>query len=160
MGPHRSFSQAMMSCASRGVRRMPRGGWHHDEPGLADAGAGAQRRRGALREQLLAGGALRRHRLWGDNGYGQLGNNTLSGSSSFTPVQAKNLTGVASVAAGDFHSLALRQDGTVWAWGANEKGQRGNGNQYELYTPRQVTGVSGGTKLAAGHLHSLPFRVL
>jgi len=29
------------------------------------------------------------------------------------------------VAAGAHHSLALRADGTVWAWGASEQGQAG-----------------------------------
>jgi len=28
---------------------------------------------------------------------------------------------------GDAHSIALKSDGTVWAWGANAYGQLGNG---------------------------------
>jgi alpha-tubulin suppressor-like RCC1 family protein len=37
------------------------------------------------------------------------------------------LTGVKAIAAGAIHSLALKADGTVWAWGANGRGQVGDG---------------------------------
>ena len=37
------------------------------------------------------------------------------------------LTGVIALAAGNAHSLALKNDGTVWAWGRNYSGQLGNG---------------------------------
>ncbi|WP_422723927.1 RCC1 domain-containing protein [Hyalangium rubrum] len=70
-------------------------------------------------------------------------------------MQTKNLSGVAFVAAGATHAMAVKSDGTVWAWGSNERGQRGNGDAYDLYTPKQVLGLSGGLKLAAGELHSM-----
>jgi hypothetical protein len=57
---------------------------------------------------------------WGDNTYGQLGNGTLT--SSRTPVQAGNLSGVMAIAGGFAHSLALKSDGTAWAWGWNNYG--------------------------------------
>ena len=38
-------------------------------------------------------------------------------------MQVSGLTGVTAVAAGDFFSLAVRADGTVWAWGDNVHGQ-------------------------------------
>jgi alpha-tubulin suppressor-like RCC1 family protein len=53
---------------------------------------------------------------WGDNGRGQLGNGTLV-SHSPVPVQVQNLDDVTAIAAGWGHSLALCEDGTVWAWG-------------------------------------------
>ncbi|WP_395855720.1 hypothetical protein [Cystobacter fuscus] len=55
---------------------------------------------------------------------GQLGDGTTT--SSRTPVQVKRLSGVVAVSAGFIHSLALRTDGTVWAWGDNAAGQLGN----------------------------------
>ena len=36
-----------------------------------------------------------------------------------TPVQVNGLTNVVGVAAGVYHSAALKSDGTVWAWGYN-----------------------------------------
>ena len=39
------------------------------------------------------------------------------------------LTNVVAVAAGAYHSLALRGDGTVWAWGRNNLGQLGDGTK-------------------------------
>ena len=78
---------------------------------------------------------------WGDNHYGQLGEETWTGS--HTPVQAKGpggsgwLTGVGAVAAGPYHSLAPKTDGTVWAWGENYYGQLGDGTTRYGYTPLQ-----------------------
>ena len=43
------------------------------------------------------------------------------------PVQLQYLGGAAAVAAGGYHTLALKNDGTVWAWGNNSSGQLGDG---------------------------------
>ena len=48
---------------------------------------------------------------WGYNGYGQ----------TIVPVAAQS--GVTAIAAGYYHTVALKNDGTVVAWGANEYGQ-------------------------------------
>ena len=39
------------------------------------------------------------------------------------------------VVAGFAHTVVLRQDGTVWAWGRNEEGQLGNGNRANQFRP-------------------------
>jgi alpha-tubulin suppressor-like RCC1 family protein len=61
---------------------------------------------------------------WGDNADGQLGDGTV-GPVRMTPAQVAGLTGVVAVGAGDLHSLAVKGDGTVWAWGNNDSGQLG-----------------------------------
>ncbi|MFF2149689.1 RCC1 domain-containing protein, partial [Kitasatospora sp. NPDC058190] len=82
---------------------------------------------------------------WGDNFVGELGNGTTSVTPQTTPVQVcapgqtapctRFLTDVRAIATGDqaSHSLALRKDGTVLAWGANGSGQLGDGT---TATPR------------------------
>jgi Regulator of chromosome condensation (RCC1) repeat len=63
---------------------------------------------------------------WGTNSDWELGVTTPSGpGGSDTPVQATGLAQVRSIATGDDHGLALRADGSVWAWGKNDHGQVG-----------------------------------
>jgi len=100
---------------------------------------------------------------WGYNGYGQLGNGTTTNSSTPVPVCAtppaicpgSGLSGMTAIAAGLDHSLALKSDGTVWAWGYNAYGQLGDGTTINRHTPVQVSGLSGVTAIAAGWAHSL-----
>jgi alpha-tubulin suppressor-like RCC1 family protein len=106
---------------------------------------------------------------WGDNFRGQLGNNSPVGSSN-TPVQVTSenglgsLTDVVAVAAGSSHSLAVKSDGTVWAWGYDGFGQLGDSISHpsnQSHKPVQVQDVGGSgfltdaTDIAAGAEHSL-----
>jgi len=95
--------------------------------------------------------------LWatGDNSNGQLGIPT-STTSSNTWVQVGTDANWVQVAAGGFHSLGLRADGSLYAWGANQYGQLGNGNLKATPTPTLVAGTY--TQLAAGQYYSLGLR--
>jgi alpha-tubulin suppressor-like RCC1 family protein len=62
------------------------------------------------------------------------------------------------IAAGAYHSLAVRSDGTVWAWGYNRFGQLGDGTILNRTAPVQVPGLSEVVAVAAGGLHSLAVR--
>ncbi len=89
---------------------------------------------------------------WGLNNYGQLGNGTVAIISEpriATPVQVTNLSGITSIAAGLYHTLALKNDGTVWAWGTNDFGQLGDGTKVDKSTPVQVKGLSDITAISA-----------
>jgi alpha-tubulin suppressor-like RCC1 family protein len=44
------------------------------------------------------------------------------------------------IAAGKRHSLAVKNDGTVWAWGSNFYGELGDGSTTDRTTPAPVTG--------------------
>jgi len=64
---------------------------------------------------------------WGYNNAGQLG--TAGTTSQQTgPVQVGSATDWAVVAVGDSHTMAIKTNGTLWAWGANSNGQLGTGN--------------------------------
>jgi alpha-tubulin suppressor-like RCC1 family protein len=95
---------------------------------------------------------------WGLNGHGALGDGTTTDRS--TPVQVRGLTGVITqVAAGEQFSLALRSDGTVWAWGRNDHGQLGRGttSSGEL-VPARVAVLNRVTKISAGRDFALALR--
>ena len=56
---------------------------------------------------------------------------------------------------GSTHTEALKSDGTVWSWGANESGQLGDGTKTERHAPVQVSAFSGLAPLAAGTSHTV-----
>lgn len=104
---------------------------------------------------------------WGDNSSGQLGdgtNNTSAATKQITVTQsASAINDWAAVAAGDFHTLALKADGTLWAWGDNLSGQLGDGTganirsvPVQIITPnRPLTFNNHWVAVAAGGTHSL-----
>jgi alpha-tubulin suppressor-like RCC1 family protein len=86
---------------------------------------------------------------WGGNGAGQLGRGTVT-AREVTAAPVSGLAGVTKIAAGCGFSLALRSDGTVWAWGFNNVGQLGIGGTASSVVPVKITGVSQVTAIAAG----------
>jgi len=99
---------------------------------------------------------------WGDNSAGQLGDRTTT--DSHHPVQVStssgHLTGVIAIAAGGAHSLALRNDGSVWAWGGPSFGQRatgspGDGSVLAVRVSTPTGDLAGVTAIAAGEDHCL-----
>lgn len=76
------------------------------------------------------------------------------------PTRVAGLTNVASVAAGGSFSLALKQDGTVWAWGKNEIYQLGQGSNVVEYAaePLIVPGLSEVIALCASDNFSLALK--
>ena len=89
---------------------------------------------------------------WGSNDAGRLGNG-VSGSSFPGAVQVKSADGtgflidVKQVSAGGAHSMAVKNDGTVWAWGQNPSGQLGDNTLIESNLPRQVKSSDGASFL-------------
>ncbi|MCM8767581.1 MAG: hypothetical protein NC921_02210 [Candidatus Omnitrophica bacterium] len=94
---------------------------------------------------------------WGDNKYGQLGDGSTINRNY--PVQVKTglkyLKEIIDIKAGAFHILALKKDGTVWAWGNNEFGQLGDGTYQNRYYPVKVKKLKNIVKISCGAFHSL-----
>ncbi len=93
---------------------------------------------------------------------GQIGDNA-SGSANNRklPVQVKGpggsgfLTEVASIEAGQAHSVAAKASGTVWAWGLGTDGRLGNGGTAQQNAPVQSGTLTLVTQIAAGDKHTL-----
>lgn len=108
-------------------------------------------------------GTIADRRVWtsGTNEYGRLGRS--GNGTTLAPVNdpldpTGYLTNVKTVAAGTFHSLVLKNDNTVWAWGRGDSGQLGNGFNTDSQNPvKALGGLTDKTviAIATGAEHSL-----
>ena len=108
---------------------------------------------------------------WGDNDAGQLGNGASGADGvlgkyprpSVAPVRVTDLANIIDIAAGNKHAVALRKDGTVWAWGTRDAGALGGGDAMpagnlrvvSALAPVPVPGLEGISQIAVGGTHSL-----
>lgn len=93
---------------------------------------------------------------WGWEYGGRLGNGKTENNIVSTPVQVSNLTDVVAIDAGASHILALKSDGTVWAWGSNNSGQFGIGTYSSTPQPTPVkTHFTEVVDISAGPNYSL-----
>lgn len=90
-------------------------------------------------------------RAWGHNYFGQVGDGARSDEPVSVPQTVVGLTEVKAIASGGPSALALRSDGTVWAWGENGGGIFGDtGKRSFSATPLEVPGLSDIVAIAAG----------
>ena len=123
---------------------------------------------GAARIVQIAAGAAHQLALrsdgtvfaWGRDDAGQLGLGTASGTPVSKPAPVSGLADVVALCAGTEHSVAVRADGVVFAWGANDAGQLGLGSADGAAhpTPGVVDLLSGVTAVACGRDHTLALR--
>lgn len=99
-------------------------------------------------------------KAFGENASGELGDGTTTDQN--IPVSVVGLSSVISVSGGgdqlEAHSLALKKNGTVWAWGSNLYGALGNASTNPSLTPVQVLLLTGVTKISAGGWHSVALK--
>lgn len=96
---------------------------------------------------------------WGLNFYGQLGDYSTTNRSSPVSVVG-GFTDWSAVSAGVAHTLALRANGTAWAWGRGTDGRLGNNNTATLASSpvSVVGGLTDWCRISAGGYHSLAVR--
>jgi hypothetical protein len=120
--------------------------------GLSDVKAIAAGARHSL--ALLESGTVM---AWGEDASGQLGDGSIVRSQE-APVAVSGLSGVAAVAAGGMHSMALLGGGAVMAWGEDRYGELGIGAAGEPSdVPVVVSGLSEVSGIAAGGFHDLAY---
>ncbi|MBK9347641.1 MAG: hypothetical protein IPN06_15190 [Burkholderiales bacterium] len=100
---------------------------------------------------VYGGGSLS---AWGANNRGQLGVNNLATDVSYVAPVSTGAFKVASIAAGGDHSLAIFNNGSLWAWGANGFGQLGIGTLVDGYAPVQVGTDTDWESISAGGGHN------
>ena len=95
---------------------------------------------------------------WADNDNGQLGIGTIT-DNELAPQRVGNDSDWEAISGGKDHSLALKSDGTLYAWGKNDRGQLGIGGTNNETTPRQVGNAGDWKTIAAGGNHSLALKI-
>ena len=91
---------------------------------------------------------------WGNNSDGNLGDNTTTARSS--PVQT--IAGGVNwkqVSGGYRSSIAIKTDGTLWAWGFNGEGTLGTNNTTSYSSPKQVGSLLTWSTVSSGNKFSL-----
>ncbi|MBF0450306.1 MAG: cadherin domain-containing protein, partial [Candidatus Magnetomorum sp.] len=64
-----------------------------------------------------------------------------------------------SIGCGGYHSFAIEDNGTVWAWGYNEYGQLGNGATTNQKYPIKLTSITNVSSIVGGKYHTLALKI-
>ncbi len=97
---------------------------------------------------------------WGSNLTNQLGDGMSAGAVNNTnsPVQVSNLSSIVKLGSRDYFTIAVKSDGTVWAWGYDEYGALGIGvadRNYDYPVPVQVQGVTNPIMVTTGYVFGI-----
>ena len=87
---------------------------------------------------------------WGSNNNAQLGQNDINADRS-SPTQIGALTTWSKVKAGSYFNIALKTDGTLWTWGANNRGQIGDNTVYRRSSPVQIGADTNWSQISASN---------
>jgi alpha-tubulin suppressor-like RCC1 family protein len=90
---------------------------------------------------------------WGRNYSGQLAR-PASTDLVPTPIQIGSETDWAQISVGAGHCLALKTNGSLWAWGQNDCGQVGDGTTNNAFSPKMISSANDWTAIVAGAFSS------
>ena len=62
------------------------------------------------------------------------------------------------VAAGHYHSMWIKDDSSLWAWGDNFTGQLGDGSKVDRSAPVKIAGAGAVLEVAGGYRHTIAVR--
>ena len=94
---------------------------------------------------------------WGFNGYGQFGNGTYT--SSNIPIQIGRDNNWQQISMGDYyHTVAIKTNGTLWAWGSNANGQLGDGTTIDKISPIQIGTDNRWKYVSAGMVNNIALK--
>lgn len=98
-------------------------------------------------------------RIWasGDNlEYGTLGDGTDEDKATF--IQIDNNSEWLSIFGGQYHTMAVKSDGSLWGWGRNGNGQVGDGTREDRNSPVKVSSATGWKNFALGKDYTLAIK--
>ncbi len=75
-----------------------------------------------------------------------------------SPIRIGSTTDWKEVTAGSDHSVALKLDGSLWAWGNNFEGQLGDGTTGPKYSPVRIDPATDWKEVTAGYFHTFALK--
>jgi len=94
---------------------------------------------------------------WGSNANGRTGLGTTAGD-TMIPTQVGTATDWVQVSISDAHTLAIRRDGTLWAWGSNTNGATSQGSAGNTLVPTRVFMDNDWVAVSAGRNYSMAIK--
>jgi alpha-tubulin suppressor-like RCC1 family protein len=96
---------------------------------------------------------------WGSNEYGQLGDNMAGkGTNCTSPTRIGTDSNWTIVSAGVSHTVALKMDGSIWAWGRNNCGQLGDRTKMDHRSPARIGSDNDWKAVSVGSSHTVALK--
>ena len=76
----------------------------------------------------------------------------------FMVLPASGEAATPQISAGGFHTMALKSDGSLWAWGPNSRGALGDGTTVDKLSPVQITADTDWVSISAGGFHTMALK--
>ena len=95
---------------------------------------------------------------WGNNYFGQLGLGNNSGYDTTSATRVLDSSSIKVIKSGYAHTVKIKNDGTLWAWGRNDYGQLGLGDSKNYNIPKKVGTDTNWINVGTGMYHTLAIK--